>query len=74
MRLKAVEGIGQLGKPEDRASIEALLNDPIWWIRFRADEALRRLDGRGVELRLTFEPPKSRRHRASALPGLAAAS
>jgi len=74
VRLKAVEGIGQLGKCDDRASIESLLNDPVWWIRFRADEALHRLDGRGEELRLTHEPPKSRRRRSSAPPGLAKAS
>lgn len=74
VRLKAVEGIGQLGKREDRASIESLLNDPVWWIRFRADEALHRLDGRGAELRLTHEPPKSRKRRTSTPPRLAEAS
>ena len=74
VRLKAVEGIGQLGNHGDRASIEPLLNDPIWWIRFRADEALHRLDGRGAELRLTHEPPKSRKRRTSPLSGLAEAS
>lgn len=74
VRLKAVEGIGQLGKREDRVSIETLLNDPVWWIRFRADEALHRLDGRGAELRLTHEPPKSRKRRTSTPPGLAEAS
>jgi hypothetical protein len=74
VRLKAVEGIGQLGNRGDRASIESLVDDPVWWIRFRADEALHRLDGRGAELRLTHEPPKSRKRRASTLPGLAATS
>ena len=43
VRLKAVEGLGQYGGPENRANIEPLLNDSVWWIRFRAGEALQRL-------------------------------
>lgn len=40
VRLQVAKALGRLGAAEDSARLLALLGDPVWWVRYRAAQAL----------------------------------
>lgn len=45
VRSAAAQALGQIGLPEDRERLVAMLSDPDWWVRYRAAHALLALPG-----------------------------
>ena len=40
VRVQAVRRLGRIGEPSDRIVLAARLEDPVWWVRYRAARAL----------------------------------
>ncbi|MBZ2189364.1 HEAT repeat domain-containing protein [Alcanivorax sp. JB21] len=40
VRVQAVRRLGRIGEPADRIVLAARLEDPVWWVRYRAAQAL----------------------------------
>ncbi|MCH8542640.1 MAG: HEAT repeat domain-containing protein [Alcanivorax sp.] len=45
VRVQAVRKLGRLGESADRIVLAARLEDPVWWVRYRAAQALLALPG-----------------------------
>lgn len=45
VRVQAVRKLGRLGEPADKIVLAARLEDPVWWVRYRAAHALLALPG-----------------------------
>jgi HEAT repeat protein len=43
VRAQAASALGRIGIAEDRLRLQAMLSDPVWWVRYRASLALIRL-------------------------------
>lgn len=43
VRLQVAKALGRFGATEDTARLAELLSDPVWWVRYRAAQALIRL-------------------------------
>ena len=49
VRMHAAVALGRIGEAADAARLEPLLADSVWWVRYRAAQALMALSGNGVE-------------------------
>jgi HEAT repeat protein len=47
--MHAAVALGRIGEAADAARLEPLLADSVWWVRYRAAQALMALSGNGVE-------------------------
>ncbi|MCP9471418.1 MAG: HEAT repeat domain-containing protein [Nitrospira sp.] len=71
VRVQAVTALGKLGTVSDETRLTALLNDPEWWVRYRAGEALVNLRSMTEEklemLQATMPLPEAQEILATAL-------
>lgn len=49
VRMHAVAALGRIGEAADRGLLEPLLSDGVWWVRYRAAQALLALPGMGAQ-------------------------
>lgn len=68
VRAEAAVAAGKIGSSMLVPSLMALLDDPVWWVRFRAAEALAGMGGEGVEtLRIATNSPIEVARRSASL-------
>lgn len=49
VRVQAASALGRIGAPEDVDRLVTMLSDPVWWVRYRAAEALIELPSTSTE-------------------------